>query len=425
MKLVGVRNFNICIIIMVLCFWCSDARVLAAAVTDKYELGSGENVYQLDQLFNYYKGTSALYRQALLGYEINVYSSDIATENYDSIIVQYGQAAEQRAQLAASKELYQNYLETVEDTDTQDEIKSTIASIDAQIVQYDNSITSLSASKAEAKLQQEIELFYKNNIGLLRMQADRKLSHDFLEKCYSLILLEQRQEYYSAYHKYLNTVNTVEKMKYRRGISNQEELDLSNVNIIKNSMNINQNDNSYHAILTYLKKEAAMKDSYKIELPFNVNRKKYDLDNLKIEFVVYNTNLQQLHYLRECYRNYQSSLIPASTIYNQAALKVQDYQLQYETLRNGIETYVEDTVTSYDNAFINYELATKEMKIAEKNYQIALVKREHKKATQLDVEKSLYEMEASQVSYYQSLYDIIMLQNILDEHIYGESLNLD
>jgi hypothetical protein len=49
------------------------------------------------------------------------------------------------------------------------------------------------------------------------------------------------------------------------------------------------------------------------------------------------------------------------------------------------------------------------------------MKRKHKIATQLDEEKAEYEAKASVVSYYQSIYNIIIWQNILDNNIYGEA----
>ncbi|MDI9509613.1 MAG: hypothetical protein QM217_07355, partial [Bacillota bacterium] len=65
------------------------------------------------------------------------------------------------------------------------------------------------------------------------------------------------------------------------------------------------------------------------------------------------------------------------------------------------------------------EASWKELQVRTSQYNSLVAKQKYKRASQLEVAKSLYEKEAVELAYYQSLYDSVVWQDILDNHIYG------
>ena len=416
------NKYKLCTCIIVIIFLLiSNTGTAPASSSNSYELGSGNISYQLDQLISAYKSTDAEYRHDMLSYEINYYDSDLASENYNSVNNQYSQAVEKQAKLQAIKSVYQNYLTTETDPDVIDQINSEIENIDNQIEQYDSSIASISSSKSEYKIQKDIEQFYKDNITLLKQEAENKLFNEFLKKCYNLIILNEKQDYYEAYQKYLDAEYAVATIKYKKGLIDFSSLQLSETNQTKNSIDMQQNNDLYKSNLASIENKTGIQDSDKIVLPISITEKVYDVENLTSIFENNNSSLIQLLYLKKCYQDYQYTNYGTYTLFKQIGLKVQDYQLQYDNLRNEVEKYVKDTIDSYQKSWRDYELSSRQVKIAENNYNVFILKKEHKIATQLDVEKAEYELEASQVSYYQSLCNVIIWQYILDNHVYGET----
>lgn len=416
------NKYKLCTcIIVIICQLISNTGTAPASSSNSYELGNGNISYQLDQLISAYKSTDAEYKHDMLSYEINYYDSDLALENYNSVNYQYSQAVEKQAKLQAIKSVYQNYLTTETDPDVIDQINSEIENIDNQIEQYDSSIASISSSKSEYKIQKDIEQFYKDNITLLKQEAENKLFNEFLKKCYNLIILNEKQDYYEAYQKYLDAEYAVATIKYKKGLIDFSSLQLSETNQTKNSIDMQQNNDLYKSNLASIEKKTGIQDSDKIVLPISITEKVYDVENITSTFENNNSSLIQLLYLKKCYQDYQYTNYGTYTLFKQIGLKVQDYQLQYDSLRNEVEKYVKDTIASYQKSWRDYELSSRQVKIAENNYNVFVLKKEHKIATQLDVEKAEYELEASQVSYYQSLCNVIIWQYILDNHVYGET----
>jgi hypothetical protein len=396
-------------------------KFVKADTEGSYEIGNGDNIYQLEQLLGVYKTSSTEYQHNLLRYEISEYDSELATENYFTINNQYIQAVDKRAKLQATKELYEEYLATVDDPEVITEINSQLEAIDEQLEQYASSIASLAASKAEAKLQKDVERFYKDHVSLLKKEAENKLTNQFLKKLYSLMLMKEQQDYYEVYQKYLDTQVTIQQIKYQRGLTGKTALDLAEANLSKNSIDLEQNKDTFQSTIGGIQNDTGMNASFKIILPMTILDKEYDTENLIEAFENSNTNLAQLLQLKKCYQDYQYANGGSYTLYKQIGLKIQDYQLQYDDLKSDIESYVKDSVASYRRALQEYRLTIDELQLAENNYNIAVVKKEHRIATQLDLDKAEYEQKAAKVSYYQSIYNIIIWQNILDNCIYGET----
>ena len=400
-----------------------DAATASAYINTTYELGSelglGNATYQYSDLVNSYKTSSIAYSRSIINYEIEFYNSELASENYWSIYNQYIDLVEKRTQLQELKKSYLEYKATTTDASVLAEIDSQIDTIDTQIQQYDSSIHSYRSSMAEAKLQEEIEQFYKNNKAMLQLEAQNKLTNGFLKKCYSLILLKEQQEYYNAYQDYLTLVQRVETIKCQKGLANQVSLDTAEANLIKNKVTIEKYKASYTSTYTYIQSETKISDKAKVVLPLSIDKKEYKLEWTITQFENKNASLAQYKYLKQCYQDYLYSNSGSYTLYKQIELKIKDYQLQYEELKYDIGAYVTDAVNSYHNAFLSFASAEKELQLANKNYNIAIIKKQHKKATELEVSKANYETLAAEVTYYQCVYDIIGWQNILDNNLYG------
>lgn len=284
---------------------------------------------------------------------------------------------------------------------------------------YDSNINALLLSKSEAKLQDDINRFYKENKALVQQEVQSKLTNEFIKKCYSLIIMNEQNDYYEAYKEYLQVEDKVEKIKYQRGLVDKTALDVSEVNLQRNTLDMGKNNISFTSTFSYIKSETNINDNTRIILPISIELKEYNLEQLIIQFEKSNSSLVQYLHLKKCYENYLYSNYGSYTLYKQIELKIKDYQLQYDELDHNIRSYVSDAILAYQCALQNMSLAEKKLQIADNNYNIVLVKKDHKKATELDVKKAKYELEAAQVSYYQSIYDIKIWQDILDNHIYG------
>lgn len=407
---------------MLICIVNPLTGAVRAATVNNYEIGNGDNIYQLDQLIAYYKSSSTEYKRGMLSYEINFYDSDLATEKYDAIIFQYSQAGDNKGKLEAAKAVYQDYLTTEDDPGVIAEINTEIEKIDQQIGQYNSNMATLQSSKSEAKLQKDVEQFYKDNLGLLKQETENKLTTAFIKKIYSLIILKEQQDYYEAYQNYMDTEYAVAIIKYQKGLIDNIALQVSETNQAKSSIDLQQNNDVYQSTLSSIKDGIGILNNCKLVLPISPTKKEYDIDKTISIFECNNASLVQLKHLQKSYQDYQYANSDSNTLCKQIGLKVQDYQLQYDQLKADIEKYVKDTISSYKKAWLKYDLTAKELKIAENNYSNVMLKMKYKIATQLDAKKAAYEFESLQVSYYQSLYNIIVLQNILDYCIYGETV---
>lgn len=368
---------------------------------------------------NSYKTSSITYSRNIINYEIEIYNLELASENYWSVYDQYIDLVEKKTKLQELKESYLEYKATTTDETTFAKIASEIDTIDTQIKQYDSSISSYRSSMADAKLQEDIKRFYKNNKAMIQEEAQNILTNKFSKKCYSLILFQEQQEYYNAYLEYLTLVEKVEHIKYQKGLAISVSLDAAEANILKNKLTLEKYKDSYASTYTYIRSETKIKDDAKVVLPSSIDKKEYHLDLTITQFENKNARLAQLKYMKQCYQDYLYSNHGTYALYKQIELKIKDYQLQYDELKTEIEAYVTDTVNSYNNALLSLASAEKELQLANKNYKISGIKQQHKRATELEVSKANYESLASEVAYYQSIYDIIIWQNILDNSLYG------
>jgi len=236
-----------------------------------------------------------------------------------------------------------------------------------------------------------------------------------------MMLLQEKQNYYEAYDRYLNTEVTVAQIKYDKGLIDKTELDVSTINLNKNTNDRKENENSYRSVFDYVKNETGIKDISKIVLSVLVTYQEYDIEKLISSYESSNSALTQLLYLKKCYQEYLDANNEINTVSKQIDLKVKDYQLQYDELKLNIRSYVTNAVTAYQKALREYKLSSEEVSAAENSYKVTTIKKEHGIATELEVEKAECEWKASQVKYYSSLYEIMVWQYLLNNHVYGET----
>ncbi|MHB8132519.1 MAG: hypothetical protein ACYDEX_26490 [Mobilitalea sp.] len=419
-----------------------------AGVMISYELGTGDKEYKYEDLLNNYQMYSASYNRYSITYQIEALNATIASETYSSISNQSTDYIIKLAKLRETREEWIVYRDSLspllttsdaeeaskstsaastvqvnnaaDDSALIEEINTQIATIDEQILQYGKSINSTQLSMADAKLQKDVADFYKLYQEIILREVQNKLKNEFLKKCYSLILTKEQQEYYQSYQLYLETVRDIEKIKYRRGISGFTALDIAETNLLKNDMEIEKKETTYDSIYNSVKTEANLNQKSKMVLSFSQEKKIYNSENTAAQFLYNNTNWYQLLNFIGCYKNYLSTAGSGSmTQRDQMKLKINDYELQSDELRTNIKTYVKDAILSYENAFESLNVAEKELQLKTKHLNIIIAKKEYKRATELQLRQARYEKEAAEVAYYQSGYDIVVWQNILDNSIYG------
>jgi hypothetical protein len=332
---------------------------------------------------------------------------------------EYADITVKLSELRSTREALAAYAAGITDAAVLAELKAEMKSVDAQINQYSSSVSSAGLSLAETKLQEEIAGFYDTCRDLLISNAQASLKNEFLKKCYGLMLAKEQQDYYLAYQSYLDTVRTVQYIKYQKGLVSRVELDAAEANLMKNEVTIFENQSTYDKALSTVRKETNLSSDSALRFQLSIARKEYKEEELQAIFLNNNITIRQLSNYTNSYINYKNNnAIKSQALTKQIDLKIQNYSLQESELRNKIKAYVQEALTAYENAFRTYQMAGSELKLREKQLAIVIAKKEHKRATELDLRKAYYEKEASEVVYYQSCYDIIVWQNILDNHIY-------
>lgn len=413
------NNTKIIMMCTLIGLYCGIAQTQVSASEATYEIGTGNTSYQYNDLKNRYQWYSSTYMQKMLGYQIEALNYSLTSESSASISSQFATAVDKCSRLKQLKQEYMEYRSTVSDAAILAELDAQIQTISDQIEQYNSTINSYQSSLAESNLKAEIEQFYVNYQSLINQEAQNKLLNDFMKKCYGLILLQEQEDYYVSNNDYLSTIQRIEKIKTSHGVSTQISSDIATANLLKNKLALQENVQSLYTAYTEIKTETNVAEGTRILLPIAVSPKQYGLEETILQYEYRNMALAQYSHLKQCYQRYLSSNNKTNTQYHQIELKIQDYQLQHNVLKNNIRKYVTEAIYAYDNEFRNLELADKEFQIAQKNYNIMVTKKKYKKSTELDVTKAKSEMESAEVAYYQCIYKIIIWRDILDNGIYG------
>lgn len=421
------------------------APSVEAAIKDNYEIGSGSVKYEYKELLYNYEMYSTTYQRSSITYHIEALGGTIASENYDNINAQYidivvkvAELKETKKSLIAYRDVLTQSQETtltvIENIDTAttatdidtdysdliEEINDQIETIDTQIAQYNKNISSTEASMTDAKLQEEIANFYDIFQNDITLEEQNKLKNDFLKKCYGLILYKEQQDYDQAYQKYLEIVKEIETIKYRLGVTSQSTLDTADTNLLKNGTIILKNNALFDTAFSFIKDEVKLTDELTIVFPLLFDEKIYEPNKTVDQFTANNMGVLQLQNSIKSYQNYMPSAGSKSySLYKQVELKIKDYQLQVDERKNSIKTYVKEAIFSYENAFKSMNAAESEVKLKKKMCDIVTAKKEHKKATEIELRQAICEKESAEIAYYQCCYEIVVWQNILDNNIYG------
>lgn len=393
----------------------------SSSINSTYELGSGTTVYQYDELLKKYQSSGTTYNRNMISYKIKQYDGELAAESYQAVNAQYTKSMEELAQLNNTKDQYLEYRATLTDPDALANIDAQIDAVNAQIQQYNSNVNTLKSNMLDAKLQEEVNKFYSGNEYIIKQEAKAKLENEFLKQCYSLILYSEKKDYYEAYQEYLKIAKRVEGIKYELGLSDEQAFKAAETNLLKNIINIVNYQSAFDSAYNQIKEDIGQKDNFKIALPLKVGKKDYNLERMQNAFENNNVSLKQLQYMAMCYGNYLYSNNGSNALREQISWQISDYNLQYQELKLNIKTFVSNAISAYGQAFDNLEMAEKDLQLATKNYEAVVAKRANKRATDLDVSKAKYEVEAAQVAYYESIYNVKVWQDILDHTIYGAS----
>ncbi len=87
-------------------------------------------------------------------------------------------------------------------------------------------------------------------------------------------------------------------------------------------------------------------------------------------------------------------------------------------MKNSINAYVEEAILSYHHAFDVMEAAKLELQNKNNKYNIVKIKKDHKKATELELQQAAYEKDKAELDYYQSYFEILIWENIIECEIY-------
>jgi hypothetical protein len=419
----GRRDYRIkwkTLIVIMLLLWVMEAPLAGAEEIYSYAIGSGSRVYQYEELLGYYQLNSPAYQKSRVTYRIEALNATLATEGYDTINREYTDVLVKLSELNSTRSALKAYAAETTDSAVLEEIDIQLTAIEAQINQYNKNAGSARVSLAEAKLQEQVAEFYDNNEYLLTSKVQVELKNDFLRKCYGLILMKEQLDYYIAYQSYLNTFREVQAIKYQKGYISQVALEEADANLLKNEVVLLKKQAAYDTSLASIQQETNLGNDISFSFKLSAVRKEYKLEELQTIFLSKNIGLRQLANYTNSYINYRDSgYAKSQALTSQIDLKIRDYDLQEEALRTDIKNYVKEAIASYENSFRTFEMAKSERKLKTKQLEIVTVKKAHKRATELEVNQASYEKEAAEINYFQSYYDIIVWQNILDNHIYG------
>lgn len=434
-------GLSICLCLIIMSQLCLPIFAKTSKIDTNYEIGIGEKTYHFTDLLTKYKTNSVTYRRSILDYQIQALNSNLADENHANINSQHLDLLERIEELKQTKEAllaYKNELLsqkgqvvtgsaiTKEITNTDDnyelinEIDIQIENVELQLLQYNSTRSSLEVNLSDAQLSRSISRFYSSYQSLIGNEAKKKMENEFLKQCYSLIIYQEQEDYYEAYHNYLALIKEVDLIRYRYGLVTGMELDMAEVNVLNNERVIAENENVYKAGINAIKRDTGIKNEIKLSLSLSINKKEYNLDYTIQEFIDKHSGYQQIKNYIRSYQDYKhTAKIGSYTSYRQTELRIEYYKLQKEELEDSIRSYVIQAVNSYEKAVKSRETALKDLQVKEDQYNALLNKLKYKRASQLELAKSLYEKEAAELSYYESCYESVIWRDILDNRIYG------
>ncbi len=412
-----------------------------------YIVGEGDKTYDFQELLSIYRFNSVTYRRNMLEYRIQALDGKLAYENHASIESQYLDVINTIEELKNTRKALYEYKDelasqngqavtgsattvdtrltkdTEEIQDLMEEIDNQIANIDLQLIQYEGTKRTLDTNLSKSNLTKNISDFYVKYQDVLENEARKKLENDFLKQCYSLIIYQEEQDYNKAYQDYLDVINEVDKIRYRFGIVTETQLDANDANSLHNKNLIRGNQKTYENIIENLGRAIANgNEEFSIKLHINQEKKEYKIDLTSQRFISNNSSYQQIQNQIKSYQEYSNSgSVGTYTAYQQNELQVKYYKLQKEELENNIKEYVNNAINSYEKAYQSWEVSWKDLQVKNSQYNASTIKFQYKRASKLEILESLYEKEAAELSYYQSSYEVLVWQNILDNYIYGAS----
>jgi hypothetical protein len=406
-----------------------------------YIIGGTNNKYTYEELKNYYEINSTSYLRSTITYQIETLKANLITDKYNNINSQYLYSLQRISELNAVKSelneyknklmssknvengqdnnLMNSYSEIEDITIILGEIDKQIAAIDEELIQFEKNINTLQISVADAKLQEDISSFYQKYQTTLIKESQNLLKHEFLKKCINMILSNEQIHYYNSYQTYLDLQYKTELIKNEYGLSTGLKINEIKLESLRNTNILKKQVNNYKTIKSYIENETLVNKKATLVFDFPIYEKYYNIDEVFSNFIESNTHYKQLVDYERSYRNYiKDNVNISSNLYQQIELQIKDYNLQAQELKYNIYAYVEEAMLAYHHAFDVFETAKLELKNKNDKYNILKIKKEHKKATDLELQQAAYEKAKAELDYYQSYFEIVMWENIIEFEIY-------
>lgn len=418
--------------------------VVAAADSFEYVIYTPENTTsnnqsqttKLSQLLAEYELFSTDVSQVKNQYMLNISNSTLANEkkqdSYDYVgELESGMSYIKNVKtelLKLKKELqeeYDSYNQSKEKyKERLGEIEKGIQEIDYQVAVLQeqlntgtSSLDSASSSYREAVLNASLNKFYSENKQCILDYEIEQLKFGVVKNLLNMMVLKEQKSYYNSYENLLDVQIIIEEKKVKLGLVNQTGLEKLEIERSSNTSSIRTCNNTYQLIYNSIARDTMNKNS-KYVLEYTESSKGYKEEDLVYAFILKNPQLIQLKYYINAYTDYMGDLTSESSK-TQIKYMINGYDIQRTILINDIRQYVNVAYTDYKEAVLNLSTSQSEIIYYSKQYNAVVKKYNLGRATQLEVKKAEVNKQNAYVKYYGILQEKLLLEYILDNHIYN------
>lgn len=388
----------------------------------------------LYQLLDCYEAYSTAAWKVRNDYMLNSSNSDIlydnetkACNNVDNTKNNFTSLEESKNELLTLKEsLLQEYktLDKIKDQshiveiDTEiNDIENKLKTIEEQLGLGSNLLDTNNVCYQESILKSNIGSFYTNNRDLIINKDMNEIKYDLVKNICKLIALNEQTKYYNTYNELVDLKITVESKKVKLGIVNVEDKEKLEAEKKTNQSLIQSNNDTYKLLYDSITKQANCANTT-IKLDYMVEAKEYNKDDRINNFNFHYPDLLQLSYSQNAYDNYKNTLSD-ELLKKQIEYTVSNYDIQRLLLENSIRQYVNMACIEYNSVVNKLGISQDTILLMNKQYNKMKKKYDLGRATQLNVKEAECNLQKAYIDFYNILVEKILLEYILDNHVYG------
>lgn len=253
-----------------------------------------------------------------------------------------------------------------------------VLNCEIKIQQLQDEIISLKISESESKLKADISKYESEFSAYIADENQRKIQHQFYEKCLSLFVYQSKLEYYEYLEKYLDNVCSAESEKLKLGYSTDLKVKKSELDYEIAKQEKTELKDAIEYLEGYIESQT-YKNPVKIK-NLNIDYKPLSENTIYKDFINSNTKLQYFDINIKSYDKYVLSLrnINADTdkIEN-AELHKKELQMKKEAYETDLKLYIKKLISTYETLTDKLALKEKEIDICKQNIkesEILLVK---------------------------------------------------